>query len=72
MVELLGAIRVAPNEAALARLERQADAVLAEVLASYSRGDIDAGGVSAYRLAMDQLGRAVAERRLAHGEPPSA
>jgi hypothetical protein len=46
--------------------------VLAEVLASYSRGDIDAGGVSAYRLAMDQLGRAVAERRLAHGEPPSA
>lgn len=71
MVELLGAIRAAPDETALARLERQADAVLAEVVASYSRGDIDSGGVSAYRLAMDQLGRAIVERRFALSEQAS-
>lgn len=63
LVALLGAMRTAGDEAELAAMERQADAILAEVLESYSRGDIDAGGVGAYRLAMDQLGRAASERR---------
>jgi TRAP-type uncharacterized transport system substrate-binding protein len=64
LVALLGAMRAAPDEATLAALERQADELLAEVLRSYARGDIDSGGVSAYRLAMDQLGRAASERRI--------
>jgi TRAP-type uncharacterized transport system substrate-binding protein len=63
LVALLGTMRTAEDEAELAAMEREADAILAEVLASYSRGDIDSGGVGAYRLAMDQLGRAASERR---------
>ncbi len=68
LIALLRAIRAAEDEKRLAGIEHEADAVLAEVLESYSRGDIDAGGVGAYRLAMDQLGRAAAERRLALSE----
>lgn len=68
LVVLLGAIRDETDEAALSRIEREADAILAEVLAGYSRGDVDSGGLAAYRLAMDQLGRAVAERRGALAE----
>jgi TRAP-type uncharacterized transport system substrate-binding protein len=68
LVALLGAIRDETDETALSRIEREADAILADVLAGYSRGDVDGGGLAAYRLAMDQLGRAVAERRLAFAE----
>jgi TRAP-type uncharacterized transport system substrate-binding protein len=65
LVVLLGAMRTAADEPELAAMEREADAILAGVLANYARGDIDSGGIGAYRFAMDQLGRAAAERRIA-------
>ena len=65
LVVLLGAMRTAPDESELAAMEREADAILAGVLENYARGDIDSGGIGAYRFAMDQLGRAAAERRIA-------
>lgn len=64
LVAMLAAIRTEEDERALVSYEREADAVLASVLSNFSRGDVDAGGLAAYRLAMDQVGRAVAERRL--------
>lgn len=64
LLAMLAAIRAEENEAALVNYEHAADAVLADVLANFSQGDVDAAGLAAYRLAMDQVGRAVAERRL--------
>jgi len=64
LVAMLAAIRAEENEAALVSYEREADAVLADVLGNFSQGNVDAAGLAAYRLAMDQVGRAVAERRL--------
>lgn len=63
LVAILAAVRAEPDEAALAAFEREADGILADVLANYSSGNVDAGGLVAYRLAMDQVGRAVVERR---------
>lgn len=65
LVILLGGMRTAADEPELAAMEREADAILAGVLANYARGDIDSGGIGAYRFAMDQLGRAATERRIA-------
>jgi len=65
LVVLLGGMRTAVDEPELSAMEREADAILAGVLENYARGDIDAGGIGAYRFAMDQLGRAAAERRIA-------
>ena len=65
LVVLLGAMRSAADEPELSAMEREADAILAGVLENYARGDIDSGGIGAYRFAMDQLGRAAAERRIA-------
>ena len=42
------------------------DAVL--VLADYAKGDLDTAALAAYRLAIDQVGRAVAERQRALAE----
>lgn len=63
LVAMLSAIRSEQDETALQNFERTADAILAEVLSNFSSGDVDASGLAAYRLAMDQVGRAVAERR---------
>lgn len=64
LVEILTAIRAEHDETALSGFEREADAIIAEVLTSYSLGDLDGDGIAAYRLVMDQVGRAVAERRV--------
>ncbi|MGL4975843.1 MAG: TAXI family TRAP transporter solute-binding subunit, partial [Bosea sp. (in: a-proteobacteria)] len=47
----------------LVELELEADDILAATLDSMARQHIDDSGLSAYRLAMDQLSRAVIERR---------
>lgn len=47
----------------LVDLELEADAILAATLDNMARQHIDDSGLSAYRLAMDQLSRAVVERR---------
>lgn len=47
----------------LVELELEADAILAATLDNMARQHIDDSGLSAYRLAMDQLSRAVIERR---------
>ena len=44
-----------------------ADAILTQVLRDYSQGDVTGGGLSAYQMAMDQVGRALVERRGALG-----
>ncbi len=65
LLALLPVIRTCSNENELARLDREADEILTRVLSDFARGDLDGSGLAAYRLVMDQVGRAVAERRLA-------
>jgi TRAP transporter TAXI family solute receptor len=68
LLELLAVIRACDDEAELARLGREADQILTRVLADYAKGDLDTAALAAYRLAIDQVGRAVAERQLALAE----
>lgn len=63
LLALLAIIRSCEDEAELARLGREADQILTRVLADYARGDLDTAALAAYRLAIDQVGRAVAERQ---------
>ncbi|MFJ5369429.1 TAXI family TRAP transporter solute-binding subunit [Bosea sp. CER48] len=63
LLELLTAIRTCEDEAELARLGREADLILTRVLSDYAKGDLDTAALAAYRLAIDQVGRAVAERQ---------
>ncbi len=51
-------------------LEVEADTILAATLDNMARQHIDDSGLSAYRLAMDQLSRAVVERRRVLSEEP--
>ena len=68
LLELLAVIRSCEDEAELARLGREADQILTRVLSDYAKGDLDTAALAAYRLVIDQVGRAVAERQRALGE----
>jgi hypothetical protein len=63
VVSMIGQAREASSIAAIEEIEREADGILAAALDDMARQHIDEAGLSGYRLAMDQLGRAVAERR---------
>lgn len=63
LLELLGVIRSCEDEAELMRLGQEADMILSRVLTDYAKGDLDVAALAAYRLAIDQVGRAVAERQ---------
>ena len=63
LLALLPAIRASDRAADLADFANQADTILTRVLSDYARGDLDGSGLAAYRLVMDQVGRAVAERQ---------
>ncbi|AOO80059.1 TAXI family TRAP transporter solute-binding subunit [Bosea vaviloviae] len=65
LLALLPVIRTCSDAVELARLDREADEILTRVLSDFAKGDLDGSGLAAYRLVMDQVGRAVAERRLA-------
>jgi TRAP-type uncharacterized transport system substrate-binding protein len=65
LLALLPVIRTCSDEIELARLDHEADSILTRVLSDFAKGDLDGSGLAAYRLVMDQVGRAVAERRLA-------
>jgi TRAP-type uncharacterized transport system substrate-binding protein len=65
LLALLPVIRICSDEIELARLDHEADSILTRVLSDFAKGDLDGSGLAAYRLVMDQVGRAVAERRLA-------
>lgn len=64
LVELLSQTRATQSEPDLAQIETEADEILASTLARSSEAEIDAAGLAAYRMAFDQLGRAVRERRM--------
>lgn len=68
LLALLAVIRSSEDEAELARLGREADLILTRVLGDYAKGDLDTAALAAYRLAIDQVGRAVAERQRALAE----
>lgn len=68
LLALLATIRACKDEAELGRLGREADQILTRVLADYAKGDLDTAALAAYRLAIDQVGRAVTERQLALAE----
>jgi len=72
LVEMLPAIRLVEEEAILAGLETEADSILTETVAAFARGHLDSSALAAYRLAMDQVGRATAERRRLLSELPAA
>lgn len=63
IVAMIALARETEDPGALAVLEREADAILAATLDAMASQQIDDSGLSAYRLAMDQLSRAVSERR---------
>jgi TRAP transporter TAXI family solute receptor len=63
LVAMIHQARETESLDALAALEIEADDILAATLDNMARQMIDDSGLSAYRLAMDQLGRAVSERR---------
>lgn len=63
LLELLAVIRSCEDESELLRLGRDADMILSRVLTDYAKGDLDVAALAAYRLAIDQVGRAVAERQ---------
>ncbi|PZU82700.1 MAG: C4-dicarboxylate ABC transporter substrate-binding protein [Chelatococcus sp.] len=63
LLALLPGIRTASDEIELTRLAREADMILTRVLSDFAKGDLDGSGLAAYRLVMDQVGRAVAERQ---------
>jgi TRAP transporter TAXI family solute receptor len=64
LVELLGQTRSTHSGPDLAQIETEADEILADTLARSSEAQIDTAGLAAYRMAFDQLGRAVRERRM--------
>jgi TRAP transporter TAXI family solute receptor len=68
LVTLLREVRDTTAEAHLAELDAEADAILVGVLSDFARGDLDSEGLSAYRLVLDQVGRAIAEQRRALAE----
>ncbi len=68
LLQLLAVIRSSEDEAELARLGREADLILTRVLGDYAKGDLDTAALAAYRIAIDQVGRAVAERQRALAE----
>ncbi|WP_082540076.1 TAXI family TRAP transporter solute-binding subunit [Bosea sp. Leaf344] len=63
LLALLPLIRGCDEERELMAFEGRADTILTRVLSDYARGDLDGSGLAAYRLVMDQVGRAVAERQ---------
>lgn len=73
LLELLPLIRDTGKAEDLFRYEAEADTILVDVLGAFGRGDVESSGIAAYRLAMDRVGRAIAERRSALlDEPPIA
>ncbi|MGL4974355.1 MAG: hypothetical protein ACRC56_03600, partial [Bosea sp. (in: a-proteobacteria)] len=76
LVAMIGEARAAASEAVLRDIEEEADELLALTLENFSKAGIDDAGLAAYRLAMDQLGRAASERRkalsAAEAEPAAA
>jgi hypothetical protein len=63
IVAMISEARETSDPARLLTLELEADAILAATLDNMAHQYIDGSGLSAYRLAMDQLSRAVVERR---------
>lgn len=63
LLQLLALARAEPNPGALDAIEREADAILADTLADMTQANLNETGLAAYRLAFDQVGRAVGERR---------
>ncbi len=63
MIELLSEARASQRAPDLDALEREADGILARTLAHVAQGELDEGGLAAYRLAFDQTSHAIARRR---------
>jgi TRAP-type uncharacterized transport system substrate-binding protein len=63
VLTMVAEARSAPDMALLADLERDADEIIASALAGFTESRLDESGLAAYRVAIDQLGRAIAERR---------
>jgi TRAP transporter TAXI family solute receptor len=63
VVGMIAEAREAADFATLDMLERDADAIIAQALESFAASRLDDAGLSAFRIAIDQLGRAIIERR---------
>lgn len=63
LVQMIREVRETQDMAHVDALEREADTILAETLDNMAVQSIDDAGLAAYRLAMDQFGRACLERR---------
>lgn len=72
LVAMIAEVRETDAAERIEELEREADAILAATLDAMAIQAIDDAGLSAYRLAMDQFGRAAAERRRALFEEQAA
>lgn len=63
VLAILGEARRAQSEADLASLEREMDDILAATLKLARNNNLDAAATAAYRMAVDQVTAAIAERR---------
>jgi TRAP transporter TAXI family solute receptor len=63
LMKLVALSRAAADLAALEAVEREADAILADAIEGATEHTLDATGLAAYRLAFDQVARAVGQRR---------
>jgi TRAP transporter TAXI family solute receptor len=72
IVAMITEARDATALSTLLDLETEADEILAQTLENMARQRIDDSGLSAYRLAMDQLSRAIIERRRFLNDMPEA
>ncbi len=72
IVAMIAEARDADELSTLLDLETEADDILAQTLENMARQHIDDSGLSAYRLAMDQLSRAIIERRRVLNDMPEA
>ncbi|MCX7324488.1 MAG: ABC transporter substrate-binding protein [Hyphomicrobiales bacterium] len=72
IVAMITEARDATALSTLLDLETEADEILAQTLENMAQQHIDVSGLSAYRLAMDQLSRAIIERRRFLNDMPEA
>jgi TRAP transporter TAXI family solute receptor len=72
IVAMITEARDADGLSTLLELETEADVILARTLENMARQHIDDSGLSAYRLAIDQLSRAIIERRRFLNDLPEA
>jgi hypothetical protein len=71
LIELIRTARTSPTLEALNQLESEADDILQATIEQVENNKIDQAALQAFSLALDQVRRAISERRAALGAQPA-